>query len=74
MSGRSWLALIFVYLVIGLVVGVIAWFFGVEMPWWSWAIVGVVIAAISSAWEAYRRRKKAPGQTEVEEGDSKSEE
>ncbi len=74
MSGRSWLVLIVVSVAFGLVVGVVAGFFGLEMPWWSWAIVGVVIAAISSAWEAYRRRKKAPGQTEVEEGDSKSEE
>ena len=74
MSGRSWLALIVVAVVVGLVVGVIAGFLGLEMPWWSWAIVGAVVAAIASGWEAYRRRKKAPGQTEVEEGDSKSEE
>lgn len=74
MGGSSWLALIVVSLVVGIVVGVVAAFFGVEMPWWSWAIVGVVVVAISSAWEAYRRRNKGPGQTEVEEGTSKSEE
>lgn len=74
MSGSNWLALIVVSLTVGIVVGVVAAFFGVEMPWWSWAIVGVVVVAISSAWEAYRRRNKGPGQTEVEEGTSKSEE
>lgn len=61
MRGSSWLALIGVSVVVGLVVGVIAGLFGLEMPWWSWAIVGVVIVASSSAWEAYRRRKKAQG-------------
>ena len=76
MGGSNWLALIVVSLVVGIVVGVVAGFFGLEMemPWWSWAIVGVVVVAISSAWEAYRRRNKGPGQTEVEEGTSKSEE
>jgi Flp pilus assembly protein TadB len=74
MSGKNWLSLIVVSVVVGLVVGVVAGIFGLEMPWWSWAIVGVVVVAISSAWEAYRRRNKGPGQTEVEEGTSKSEE
>lgn len=74
MLGRNWLALIVISLGVGIVVGVVAGSFGLEMPWWSWAIVGVVVVAISSAWEAYRRRNKGPGQTEVEEGTSKSEE
>lgn len=74
MSGKNWLTLIVVSVVVGLVVGLVAGIFGLEMPWWSWAIVGAVIAAISSAWEASRRRKKTPGQTEVEEEASNSEE
>lgn len=74
MSVRNWLALIVVAVVVGLVVGVVAGLFGLEMPWWSWAIIGAAIAAISSAWEAHRRRKKAPGQTETEEGAPKPEE
>jgi membrane protein implicated in regulation of membrane protease activity len=74
MSGKNWLSLIVVSVVVGLVVGVVAGIFGLEMPWWSWAIVGVAVVSISSSWEAYRRRKKTPGQTEVEEGTSKSEE
>ena len=74
MLGRNWLALIVISLGVGIVVGVVAGSFGLEMPWWSWAIVGVAVVAISSAWEAYRRRNKGPGQTEVEEGTSKSEE
>jgi membrane protein implicated in regulation of membrane protease activity len=74
MRGSNWLAVIVISLGVGFVVGVVAGFFGLEMPWWSWAIVGVAVVVISSAWEAYRRRKKTPGQTEVEEGTSKSEE
>lgn len=74
MRGSNWLALIVISLGVGIVVGVVTGFFGLEMPWWSWAIVGVVVVAISSAWEAYRRRNKGPGRTEVEEGASKSEE
>lgn len=74
MSGSNWLVLIAVSVAVGLVVGLVAGFFGLEMPWWSWAIVGVAIAAIASAWEAYRRQKNAPGQTEVEEGAPNSEE
>jgi Flp pilus assembly protein TadB len=74
MSVRTGLALIVVSVAVGLVVGVVAGFFGLEMPWWSWAIVGAVVAVITSAWEAYGRRKKALGQTEVEEEAAKSEE
>lgn len=74
MSGKNWLTLIVVSVVVGLVVGLVAGIFGLEMPWWSWAIVGVAVVTISSAWEAYRRRKKTSDQTEVDEGTSKSEE
>lgn len=74
MSGKNWLSLIVVSVVVGLVVGVVAGIFGLEMPWWSWAIVGAVVAVITSAWEAYGRRKKALGQTEVEEQGPKSKE
>lgn len=74
MRGSSWLVLIIVALVVGLVVGVIAGLFGLEMPWWSWAIVGAAVAVITSAWEAYSRRKKALGQTELEEQGPKSKE
>lgn len=64
---RSWLGLIAVCLVVGIVIGLITGFAGVEMPWWSWVIVGVVIATVTSIWEAYGRRKNAPGETVVEE-------
>lgn len=74
MRGSSWLVLIIVSLVVGLVVGVIAGLFGLEMPWWSWAIVGAAVVVITSVWEAYSRRKKAPGQTELEEQGPKSKE
>lgn len=74
MRGGSWFALIIVALVVGLVVGVIARLFGLEMLWWSWAIVGAAVVVITSTWEAYSRRKKALGQTEVEEQDPKSKE
>lgn len=74
MNGGSWLSLIVVSLVVGLVVGLIAGVAGVEMPWWGWAIVGAVIVAVTSAWSAYRQRKKDLGQTEVEEEAPKSEE
>lgn len=66
MSG-SWLALIVVCLVVGIVIGVITGLAGVEMPWWSWVIVGLVIATVTSAWEAYGRRRKSPGEPVVEE-------
>ncbi|MFZ9668532.1 MAG: hypothetical protein ACO3CR_01585 [Solirubrobacterales bacterium] len=64
---RSWLGLIAVCLVVGIVIGLITGLAGVEMPWWSWVIVGVVIATVTSIWEAYGRRKNAPGETVVEE-------
>ena len=62
----SWLGLIVLCLVFGVVIGVITGFAGVEMPWWSWVIVGVVVATLTSVWEAYNRKKKAPGETVVE--------
>ncbi len=74
MSVRTGLVLIVVSLAVGLVVGVMAGLFGLEMPWWYWAIVGGAVAVITSVWEAYSRRKKALGQTEVEEQGLKSKE
>ena len=74
MSVRTGLVLIVVSIMVGLVVGVVAGFFGLELPWWSWAIVGGAVAVITSTWEAYSRRKKALGQTEVEEEGPKSKE
>lgn len=62
----SWLGVAVVCILIGLVIGVVTGFAGVEMSWWYFVIVGVVVATIASVWEAYGRRKKAPGETEVE--------
>lgn len=63
----SWLGPIVVCLVIGVVIGVVTGVAGVETSWWYFVIVGLVVATLASVWEAYRRRKKAPGETEVEE-------
>ena len=62
----GWLALIVVCLVVGVLIGGITALTGLEMPWWSWVIVGVVVATLTSVWEAYNRKKKAPGETVVE--------
>lgn len=62
----SWLGVAVVCVLIGLVIGVVTGFAGVEMSWWYFVIVGVVVATISSVWEAYNRKKKAPGETVVE--------
>jgi len=63
----SWLGVVGVCLVLGLVIGVITGVAGVEMSWWYFVIIGVLVATIASVWEAHGRRKKASSQTEVEE-------
>ena len=63
----SWLGVAVVCLVIGVVIGLVTGFAGVEMSWWYFLVVGVLVATIASVWEAYSRRKKASSQTEVAE-------
>ena len=68
MSGRALLTLIVVALVVGLVWGLISGFLGwPETPWWYFAILGGLVAIITSLWEVRSRRKKASIQTGVEE-------
>ena len=68
MSVRTLLVLFVVAVVVGLVWGLISGFLGwPETPWWYFAILGLLVAIITSAWEVRSRRKKAPGETVVEE-------
>ena len=67
MSGRTLLVLFVVAVLVGLVWGLISGFLGwPETPWWHFAILGLLVAIITSAWEVRSRRKKAPGETVVE--------